>query len=98
MTRAGERFEPALTEADRHHASVGVCDVAGSPPEIGSGHRRPLPHWPTPMNAIDHGTARTDHRVVHFTDDCRVFSRLVHIARAAPVVLQVVDTPLRVGF
>jgi hypothetical protein len=87
-----ERFEPTLSEANRHDMSVRIRNIAGSPPEMDSGRCCPLRRWPTPLNAADHKTARADYGVVHFSNSGRVFRGPV-IARTAPVVLQAIDAP-----
>src|SRR5579883_2226668 len=99
MSGARVRRKLVLLEPDVRHGIPGIADVAGSPPEISTHIRSPLPHiLPAVLaQAEDYGPARLAQRVTHFLINGLLFFRRIKIAGAAPVVLEIIDAPRRPG-
>src|ERR1019366_10254842 len=78
-----------------HHAIPRITDVAGGAPQVTADVGSPFFHAAHAVfaQAIDNRPASRGERVSHFLVDGLQCIVLVDRARAAPVVLQVIDAP-----
>src|SRR2546423_14679116 len=91
--RIGGKF--VLSKADFRHRVPGITNISRCPPEISAYVRSPFPNLlPAVLaQAIDDGTSTSLQRLSHFLIDGLHFLVCIKIASAAPVILQIVDSP-----
>src|SRR6266478_3464320 len=99
MDWLGPLREFVLAKSNSGHRVPGVANVARGPPKVSADIRAPFPNIEAAIlaKAVDDRTFRLQQRVTHDLIDRRHFLIGIERARAAPVILQIIDSPRRVG-
>src|ERR1700684_1263482 len=96
MSDSREFLAPWLQlKSDVHHRLPAVADIAGRPPRISAHLRAPLAHILPAVLAqtVNDRTPRFRQRLAHLRVNRGQRLPVVHLARAAPVVFQIVESP-----